>query len=123
MTEHHQEYLAGRRKWEHEDHLINQRLTWLLNSQSLLFAAYAIALQSVSADTPNRALKFVSVCPFIGIATSSLILIGILAATDAMRILKKGKYTFDVRTRITWAGIAPAYCLPIVFIVAWCAVR
>ena len=125
MTSPHEEYLAGRQKWEHEDHLINQRLTWLLNSQSLLFAAYALALHSTTvAKVDPRIYKVLNTLPLVGIASSALILMGIIAATEAMRVLKKSKrFTYDVRSRTTWCGLAPAYLLPILFIVGWCLVR
>lgn len=125
MTELHHEYLAGRQKWEHEDHLINQRLTWLLNSQSLFFAAYALALQATSSPKVDpRVFKFLSYMPWIGIFSSILILIGIIAATEAMNALKKDKrFTFDIRTRTTWSGILPSYFLPMLFIIAWLLFR
>ena len=125
MADVHEEYLAGRQKWEHEDNLINQRLTWLLNSQSLFFAAYAIALQAVSSPNPDpRVYKFLTNLPYIGITTCVLILLGVIAATNAMRLLKQDKrFTFDVRPSSTWTGLFPTYLLPVSFIFAWLLVR
>jgi hypothetical protein len=125
MADIHEEYLAGRQKWEHEDNLINQRLTWLLNSQSLFFAAYAIALQAVSSPNPDpRVYKFLTNLPYIGITTCILILLGVIAATNAMRLLKQDKrFIFDVRPSSTWTGLLPTYLLPVSFIFAWLLVR
>jgi hypothetical protein len=39
---------AERLKFEHE--LINRRVTWLLTSQSILFAAYGVALEKPAAE-------------------------------------------------------------------------
>src|SRR5260370_24624777 len=35
----------------HEDDLINQRISWLVNSQSFLLTAYAITLNGLAADS------------------------------------------------------------------------
>jgi hypothetical protein len=125
MANPHEEYLAGRQKWEHEDNLINQRLTWLLNSQSLFFAAYAIALQAVSSPNPDpRVYKFLTYLPYIGISTCILILFGVFAATNSLRLLKKDKrFTFDVLPSSTWTGLLPSYLLPLSFICAWLFVK
>jgi hypothetical protein len=34
----------------HEDDLVNQRVSWLVNSQSFLLTAYAITLNGLAAD-------------------------------------------------------------------------
>ncbi len=42
-----------REKWKHEDNLINQRVTWLLNSQAFLLAAYGVFINFRLEHTAN----------------------------------------------------------------------
>ncbi len=62
---------AEKLKFEHE--LINRRVTWLLTSQTILFAAYGVAL-----DTSTR--WFLRTVAFTGAALAILLLAGIVAA-------------------------------------------
>ena len=85
--------------WHHEDTLINHRLTWLLTSQSLIFVAYGWALNS------ENGIKITKTIIKVGLFTSSLIFIGLLAAILAQIVLRKkyGKlYVWFPATVIGW---------------------
>lgn len=115
--------------FKHEDELINQRLTWLLQSQALLFAGYALILTSNNAQLLAR--------PFlvVGIVTATIILVGIIAATIAIHYIWCDSKKDDdgnpipngsadwkplgVRGWTTRMGLATALALPLVFIFGW----
>ena len=46
----------------HEDDLVNQRVSWLVNSQSFLLTAYAITLNGLAADA-SKPLAIVQRAP------------------------------------------------------------
>lgn len=75
----------------HEDELINHRLTWLIGSQSLLFAGYAVLL-TVEKDKLAASIEKIQLAlywlPFLGISVALLILVGIVSAVTASCILK-----------------------------------
>jgi hypothetical protein len=108
--------------FEHE--LINRRLTWLLTSQALLFAAYGFALKGD--ETEGKAL-FLKAVPTSGAIIASLILVGVVAGLLAKtfvwidyRAQEDGtREPFGVRTWITVVAFLPDVLLPIVFVVAW----
>jgi len=81
-----------RRRLEHEDNLVNQRLAWLLTSQAFLLTAYAIllnapvTLRSATHETQQALLLWL--IPLSAIVTISLIWLAIVAALLAMRDLR-----------------------------------
>jgi len=109
---------SERLKFEHD--LINRRVTWLLTSQSILFAAYGFALKVPS-------VLLLRTIAFIGAAIAILIFVGILAAFAAKYCTWQDFKTasgnpnepFWVRTSITYIGFVPEFALPIVFTIAW----
>lgn len=113
-----------RLRFEHE--LINRRLTWLLSSQSILFAAYGVAAGLSAAQTDTAAQSdiagfFLNVTAITGAFISGLILIGVIAGILAKRTVWKDSQQkeFGVRTWTTYLGLVPDTLLPIVFGVAW----
>lgn len=88
-------YELIRRRIEHEDNLIVQRLSWLVGSQAFLYTAYAIILNGLATLPPGAAPRFVrhemflfKLLPLVSIGTCALIYIGILAAVKAMAGLR-----------------------------------
>jgi hypothetical protein len=106
-----------RLRFEHE--LINRRLTWLLSSQSILFAAYGIAL--VATTNQEIANFFLKVTAISGTVIACLTLIGVISGILAKRTVWKDsqKKQFGVRTWITYMALVPDALLPIVFALAW----
>jgi len=105
-----------RRKIEHEDHLVNQRLTWLITLHGLLFTAYGFSIgaegSALAASTNpdllrnfNNFMEIVNglrnVIVIVGIASSFVALLGVVAANLAIRhdeeILNKAIHNFFVK--------------------------
>jgi hypothetical protein len=119
----YQEYWK-RLTFEHD--LINRRITWLLSSQTILFAAYGITFTLSAAKLIGI---FPSVIAWSGMIMSILILSGILASLRAKHaVWRDYQNSYDssqewgVRTRLTWAGLVPDVCLPLLFAIAWLVV-
>ena len=113
-----------RKLWEHEDNLINQRMTWLGVTQTILFAAYGLLLTvKLPEGDPNieNQKELITLLPIIGLATSILILVGIIAAIFAMKEIKK-QCKLDclgIKNHIIYMGLTCGVGLPIVFVIAW----
>lgn len=107
-----------RLKFEHE--LINRRLTWLLTSQTILFAAYGFATGSGSGTE-----VFLLVTPIAGAVISGLIFIGVVCAILAKCVawVKHGQEDLGVKTWITFVAFVPDLMLPAVFASAWIWIR
>ena len=130
-------YEMIRRRIEHEDNLIVQRLSWLVGSQSFLYTAYAIVLNGLTAPPVSGAARFVDqqlflfrLLPIVAILTCALICIGILAAVKAMAELRiayqlkmgveiESLPTIQVRGPIRRLGLSAPVLLPLIFIAVW----
>ena len=110
---------------EREDGLVNYRLTWMLTTQALLFAALAL-LAGKDIDAEMRA-TLAWLLPRIGIALSVIAFLGVMAANIAITDLKRKweKLAYDKAPRPyggPWAwrlGVIPSLALPLLFFVAW----
>jgi hypothetical protein len=88
-----QYYQIIRSQIEHEDNLINQRLSWFVASQAFLFSAYAILLNAPSqvreeGFATQREILFFLI-PLVAIGVSILIYITVIAAMLAMANLRR----------------------------------
>jgi hypothetical protein len=118
MDNEREEYFR-RMQFEHE--LINRRLTWLITSQALLFAAYGLSVKE------PKASSFLKTIAVVGLVSSSAVLVGIVAGLLAKYCIWKDykdrsrnkDEEFWVRTRITVLAFLPDLVLPIVFAGAW----
>jgi hypothetical protein len=122
----HEKYLAAREKWVHEDNLINYRLSWLLLSQTILFATYAVLLAAPNTVPQfERINKLLVILPWIGVVNLIIAYISILAALSAQYKLKEAiGREFEVTLgTLTLGGFIlghlAAIFLPWVFFVAW----
>lgn len=110
-----------RKHYEHE--LINRRLTWLLTSQSLLFAAYGLVYASNKLQ--DQVSKITHGIALVGMVIAGIIWVGIVAAIIASLYLwidvkqKDPAVPLGVRTGTTLLGWIPDVFLPLVFIFAW----
>jgi len=116
-------------RWFNEDSLINQRLTWLLLAQGLLFAAYgtlATKLIDACGERAEFALDLINSIGLFGIILSSTISIGIVAAIAAQLVLyfqhKQPSEPIGVNTITTIAGWFAGIAVPLVFILAWATI-
>src|ERR1700730_4402207 len=115
----------------HEDDLINQRISWLMSSQSFLLTAYAITINGLAADVahPQAAVqqKLLELLPTTGIAC--VILVGIsvtggMFALSELRRIAVAKFSSDrvdiiCSPRIQFLGISAPILIPIVFLFIW----
>ncbi|RJR32709.1 MAG: hypothetical protein C4567_18020 [Deltaproteobacteria bacterium] len=108
--------------WRQEDLLINNRLTWLLVSQALLFAAYGWVMKG-DICKPELLIILLFVIPCIGFIISYLILISIYAAKEAQVALKDTGVIYwgsmGVSERTTYLGYVAPFGIPVSFMLAW----
>lgn len=112
----------GKVRWKTEEQFINNRLTWLGFTQSLLFATYSVSL---TANNPSPEISYLKwLIPIIGIATSALIFVGVIGAVLAMYRIRK-IYQFDdyfVSFSSTIMGWLCNMGIPAVFVSSWAVV-
>jgi hypothetical protein len=128
-----EEYRIVRSEIEHEDQLINHRLSWLVSSQSFLLTGFAISLNApVSFLSPAHeqvSKKFFHLLPYAGLCTVALIYPTILAAIIAMARLRAharngppGDLPPVQGTRLTlWMGNCGPILIPWIFAATWVA--
>src|ERR1700744_384563 len=105
----------------HEDDLVNQRVSWLVNSQSFLLTAYAITLNGLAADASKPLAivqrKLLTMLPVVGIACVALV--GGLCALGELRRFAATKYPKDRLFLISkptsqFLGVSAPVLIPIV---------
>jgi hypothetical protein len=118
----------------HEDDLVNQRVSWLVNSQSFLLTAYAITLNGLAADASKPLAvvqrKLLDLLPVVGVACVLLVcvaLVGGLCALAELRRFAATNYSKDRLFLISkpttqFLGVSAPVLIPIVFLVIWLAV-
>jgi hypothetical protein len=87
----HADWKRVRGAIEHENNIINNRLTWLFTSQLILFGGYFSLIQKSieeGIDIHDKAFnQSLTILPFIGIGVSAVILVGIDAAIKQIHAL------------------------------------
>ena len=127
-------YRIVRGQIEHEDNLVNQRLSWFIASQSFLFTAFAILLNSPgilgSAAMDIRALVL-RMIPLLAVCVALIIYLTIFAAMYATARLRRlmesycGKETIDLLPQVQGyrqsivLGQGGQLLLPLAFLIAW----
>ncbi len=118
----------------HEDDLVNQRVSWLVNSQSFLLTAYAITLNGLAADASKPLAivqrKLLDLLPLVGVACVLLVsvaLIGGLCAIAELRKFAATNYSHDRLFLISkpttqFLGVSAPVLIPLAFLVIWLAV-
>jgi hypothetical protein len=118
----------------HEDDLVNQRVSWLVNSQSFLLTAYAITLNGLAADASKPLAivqrKLLEMLPIVGVACVLLVcvaLAGGLCAISELRCFASTKFPKDRLFLISkpttqFLGVSAPVLIPLVFLVIWSAV-
>ena len=125
---------------QHEDNLINQRVSWNSTIQGFLFATYGLSQQKLPDPKPGPGAlhnleTLVRTIPWFGFGLSILVFLAVLAATLAHRRLAD-----DWRVRVSpcypdkqylpdiaaggvkaagWLGFGAPVLIPIFFAVAW----
>ena len=127
-------YRIVRSEIEHEDQLINHRLSWLVSSQSFLLTAYAICLNAPmefhrqSYERLNRVLF--NLLPYAGLLTTVLIYPTILAAVISLARLRRfanrhhhlGLPPVHGALLTAFLGLSGPLTIPWVFAIAWALV-
>ena len=127
----HEIYRILRGEIEHEDQLINHRLSWLVSSQAFMLTAFAITLNApVLFVNPiyaklNRILY--QLLPFTGMVSALLIYPSILGAIIALQRLQRhsrGRTPADLppihgSSMTIVLGHCGPILIPWVFIVTW----
>jgi hypothetical protein len=88
-----EDYVFLREEIRHEDNLVNQRLSWLVSSQSFLLTGFAIAInspfQSKFPDYERLTVVLVTLLPFAGVLTCGLSSLTIWAAVLHMKEIRR----------------------------------
>jgi hypothetical protein len=118
----------------HEDDLINQRISWLVSSQSFLLTAYAITLNGLAADA-NKPLaavqrKLLDLLPMVGVGCVLLVCIALIGGLFAINELRRFAGTQYPRDRLflickptnQFLGVSAPVLIPIIFLVIWVCV-
>jgi len=93
------DYVFLREEMRHEDDLINSRLSWLINSQSFLFGAFAITLNGSPSSKFTMYAKlnvvlvnWLPVAGILSVAASYLTILAAILHIRTIRRLARGKY-------------------------------
>ena len=120
-----------RKRIEHEDNLLNQRVSWIVSSQAFLLTGYAILLngpQVLRSEQFERTHHLLmTLIPITSIAVTTLIWFAILAGILAMRDLRlcaAQHPSYDAshvqgRPLTRRVGLAVPALIPIAFMVTW----
>ena len=120
-----------RHRIEHEDNLLNQRVSWVVSSQAFLLTGDAILLngpQVLRNENFNHTHELlIKLIPLTSIAVTALIWFGILAGIWAMRDLRvcAAKHpSYDAshvqgRALTRRVGLAIPALVPVAFLVTW----
>jgi hypothetical protein len=149
MTKTDNLYQKSRDVWDDWNHrqefehiLINRKTSWLLTTQTILFAAYGLTLGSNAVDksVAKNIYEFRKVVASAGFAVAAVTLVGIVGliiskfisfreysefyelpypTLDLPGPLRGRKLQWGVRTHNTWLTLAPDVLLPIIFAGAW----
>jgi hypothetical protein len=115
--------------------LIDRKITWLLTSQTILFAALGLTLQA-------PVLELVRIIAGVGLAICIIIVIGLVgnilakwfvhsdyegfvkeAFVDERKppwgVRETKSVEFGVRTFTTWMGVSVDLAIPLAFIISW----
>lgn len=118
----------------HEDDLVNQRVSWLVNSQSFLLTAYAITLNGLAADASKPLAvvqrKLLNLLPVVGVVCVVLVSVALLGGLSAIGELRRFASTNYEKDRLfliskpttQFLGVSAPVLIPLVFLVIWTAV-
>ncbi len=120
-----------RQRIEHENNLINQRLSSLVGSQAFLVSAFAISLNAPAQfhQAQYEALhrQLIWMLPITGIATVIVVTISLLGALVALHKLHRFSDTLAATEElpihssrfVRWMGNAAVVGVPLIFLILW----
>jgi hypothetical protein len=126
----------ARERWKHEDDLVNQRTTWLIQTQGVLGGAFAylqfritevdaglVTGLAASAKAPYISTlgQFSRGLQLIGFLSCAVLLLGIIAAHIAQTTLQREhpQYKLGVASFTTTLGHGTAIAIPIACLAMW----
>lgn len=116
-------------RWWQEDALVNNRVTWLLQSQILLFAAYGLIARNspVGGEFSQEFNALLAALPWLGFGIGLVITLGIHAAWSAQKVLfnlySPQGMVVGVHDVTTTVGRIPGRALPLLFAAGWGWIR
>lgn len=120
-----------RQRIEHEDNLINQRLSWLVGSQSFLITAFAISLNAPKEFLLPEYVRLhkllVHFLPLVSIASILVLMLTVCGAAIALsklrresdRITTQEDIPIHSSRLIRWMGLSAAFIIPLLFLSLW----
>ncbi|MGD8781633.1 MAG: hypothetical protein PVH88_22035 [Ignavibacteria bacterium] len=108
----------ARSRWRQKDNLVDNRLTWLLQSQVILFAAFGW----LATEQPTGKLELLTeILPLVGGLVCLVISISVNSAWQAQKILIKEntEFTLGVSKITSFFGHMAGYGLPLIFLFGW----
>lgn len=123
------EYRLLKSAIEHEDNLINHRLSWFFGAESFLFMGTAIAQKAGSFSITYDNNFYYPLLPGVGIASCLLVMASIFGGIHALNALRAQMSEFYQRFptlspkpvcgRDCAFGLVTPIFLPLVFLAAW----
>lgn len=114
---------------EHEDNLINHRLSWFFGAESFLFVATGIAQRQGEWEVGYYTNFYFPLLPLVGIATCVLTIISVWGGIAALLTYKRALEDLyrqhqelplaPLKLWIWRAGLVTPILLPMVFLFAW----
>jgi len=107
------------RRINYENDFMNQRLTWLLTSQGLLFASYGVVLNAKLREQVKERIALTAIT--LGACSALLIWLGLIAALASISQLSKesGQKDFVAWQWTNILGWSVPFLLPLLFIGSW----
>ncbi|MEI6861381.1 MAG: hypothetical protein WCL04_03930 [Verrucomicrobiota bacterium] len=125
---------AIRHRIEHEDNLVNQRLSWLVGSQSFLLTAFAILLNGPQQlRLPHYAgiySAMVGLLPWVGLGCVAVLWLTLWGAIwsmkklrdEAAKVMQPGDMPVHSIAAIRMLGLAAPVVIPALFLMLWIVV-
>ncbi|HEY9667321.1 MAG TPA: hypothetical protein V6C91_10985 [Coleofasciculaceae cyanobacterium] len=128
-------YRIIRERIDYEENLLNQRVIWLIFSQSFLVSAYAIMLNSP--PEPKSPMygelqsSLIWLLPILSLILSIIVYLSVISALYHITQLRKSFETYpkdetidhfpamNDTSFIRWLGALPPILVPLLFIGAW----
>lgn len=120
-----------RSRLEHEDNLVNHRVSWILTSQAFLLTGYAILLNASAVLRPELHARHHSILmtliPWIGVISVLVLWLAIVGALITMRDLRASALVqsgcppdhIHGRQITRWLGLSAPLLIPPVFLFTW----
>jgi hypothetical protein len=126
-----QELIFIQTRLNHEDDLINQRVSWLVSSQSFLLTAYAITVNGLAGDDTKPLVhlqrKLLSLLPVVGVTCVLLVVVALIGGLMALSELRsfaatrlpKQELFLISKPKAQFLGVSAPVLIPVAFLLIW----